>query len=775
MGTCANNQVAFLASDGLKCTNLKEILKTVFPCTNGQILQHTSSGYLRCASNSATAPLGTGILGDTTVLYHPNAIDPDRYTICRSNQVVTITDQGVECVNLGTVLHALLSASSCTDGQILRFNGDDRLRCTDYRSGVPGNLTSLGSAIPVTSETTCATHQVATITADGLVCTNLGLLLENTFPSCSYKVMEYDSGGNIVCVDHPTDGDCGNTKNDCDSGDWTDVSDTLSAHWWECRGTHGGSNDTCSAPVSCASCTRASLSSGVVSCVSDSSQDEDGRWTGWSSCSASSCGQTGTRTRSCVGHACGGTYCSGKSSRSCTGYCAPSGYTGTYAPTGYPPSSYTGTYAPTGYPPSSYTGTYAPSGYTGGYTGTYAPSGYTGGYTGTYTPSGYTGGYTGTYAPTGYPPSSYPPSGYPPSGYPPSGYPPSGYTGGYTGTYAPTGYPPSSYPPSGYPPSGYPPSGYPPSSYTGTYAPSGYTGGYTGTYTPSGYTGGYTGTYTPSGYTGGYTGTYAPTGYPPSSYTGTYAPTGYPPSSYTGTYAPSGYPPSSYTGTYAPTGYPPSSYTGTYAPTGYPPSSYTGTYAPTGYPPSSYTGTYAPTGYPPSSYTGTYAPTGYPPSSYPPSSYPPKCKNTCGSNPCRVQGISARCDQVTYADCVHANCNEDSIKCHNRTRCSSNQRCVNGICVTEQTSCSDYTYNNCPSRCSKRKENKTKAKTCGDYRGCKAGGGRNKCTTDYHSRWETYHVEVCSWIDMRVELFRCKQYIKQCKAVVTHTRYRCTD
>ena len=202
MGACANNQVAFLASDGLKCTNLKEILKTVFPCTNGQILQHTSSGYLRCASNSATAPLGTGILGDTTVLYHPNAIDPDRYTICRSNQVVTITDQGVECVNLGTVLHALLSASSCTDGQILRFNGDDRLRCTDYRSGVPGNLTSLGSAIPVTSETTCATHQVATITVDGLVCTNLGLLLENTFPSCSYKVMEYDSGGNIVCVDH---------------------------------------------------------------------------------------------------------------------------------------------------------------------------------------------------------------------------------------------------------------------------------------------------------------------------------------------------------------------------------------------------------------------------------------------------------------------------------------------------------------------------------------------------------------------------------------------
>ena len=676
--------------------------------------------------------IGTGILGDTTVLYHPNAIDPDRYTICRSNQVVTITDQGVECVNLGTVLHALLSASSCTDGQILRFNGDDRLRCTDYRSGVPGNLTSLGSAIPVTSETTCATHQVATITADGLVCTNLGLLLENTFPSCSYKVMEYDSGGNIVCVDHPTDGDCGNTKNDCDSGDWTDVSDTLSAHWWECRGTHGGSNDTCSAPVSCASCTRASLSSGVVSCVSDSSQDEDGRWTGWSSCSASSCGQTGTRTRSCVGHACGGTYCSGKSSRSCTGYCAPSGYTGTYAPTGYPPSSYTGTYAPTGYPPSSYTGTYAPSGYTGGYTGTYTPSGYTGGYTGTYAPTGYP---PSSYPPSSYPPSGYPPSGYPPSGYPPSGYPPSGYTGGYTGTYAPTGYPPSSYPPSGYPPSGYPPSGYT-GGYTGTYAPTGYPpSSYTGTYTPSGYP---PSGYPPSSYPPS---SYPPSGYPPSGYPPSgYPPSGYPPSGYPPSgYPPSGYPPSSY----PPSGYPPSSYPPSgyppsgYPPSGYPPSSYPpSSYPPSGYPPSGYPPSgyppsgYPPSGYPPSGYPpSSYPPSGYPPSSYPPSSYPPKCKNTCGSNPCRVQGISARCDQVTYADCVHANCNEDSIKCHNRTRCSSNQECASGKCQGKECSGSKScgSYPNCRRATTSCPSGKTLTGSgCSAY--CKASCARTYCS-----------------------------------------------
>ena len=73
----------------------------------------------------------------------------------------------------------------------------------------------------------------------------------------------------------------------------------------------------------------------------------DGGWTGWSACSATTCGQTGTRTRSCTNPeaACGGAQCAGADSATCTGdRCASGHYCGAGACVAYSGSWRTGTW-----------------------------------------------------------------------------------------------------------------------------------------------------------------------------------------------------------------------------------------------------------------------------------------------------------------------------------------------------------------------------------------------------------------------------------------------
>ena len=97
---CTSSQVITITSGGLKCIEIKDAVKSAFSCSAGQILRLSSSGYLRCGDNAATAvPTGDSIVGDTT---------KKADLTCRSNQVVTATENGIECRNIGHILRRLL-------------------------------------------------------------------------------------------------------------------------------------------------------------------------------------------------------------------------------------------------------------------------------------------------------------------------------------------------------------------------------------------------------------------------------------------------------------------------------------------------------------------------------------------------------------------------------------------------------------------------------------------------------------------------------------------
>ena len=83
-------------------------------------------------------------------------------------------------------------------------------------------------------------------------------------------------------------------------------------------GVGGTQTRTCDNPAPACG---GSSCSGSSSRACTGSNPVDGGWTGWSACSASACGTSGTQTRSCANPtpACGGSSCSGSSSRACTG------------------------------------------------------------------------------------------------------------------------------------------------------------------------------------------------------------------------------------------------------------------------------------------------------------------------------------------------------------------------------------------------------------------------------------------------------------------------
>ena len=109
LSTCTSTQAATVTSSGIQCVELKDVIKNTFPCSAGQVLRLSSSGYLRCGDNSATAPSGSSITGNNT---------KKTDLTCRSNQLLTASKSGIECRNIGHILHALLT--SCTSGDVLK-------------------------------------------------------------------------------------------------------------------------------------------------------------------------------------------------------------------------------------------------------------------------------------------------------------------------------------------------------------------------------------------------------------------------------------------------------------------------------------------------------------------------------------------------------------------------------------------------------------------------------------------------------------------------------
>ena len=94
------------------------------------------------------------------------------------------------------------------------------------------------------------------------------------------------------------------------------------SNWSACSATACGASGTqtrtCDNPApGCGG----STCSGPSSRSCTGSNPVDGGWSAWSSCSASACGASGTRTRACndPAPACGGLDCTGPSSQSCTG------------------------------------------------------------------------------------------------------------------------------------------------------------------------------------------------------------------------------------------------------------------------------------------------------------------------------------------------------------------------------------------------------------------------------------------------------------------------
>ena len=162
----------------------------------------------------------------------------------------------------------------------------------------------------------------------------------------------------IRVEDVPVDGVCDDSvRNGCAAGTPNDaaIPDSSNAYLWRCDGLHGGENSekclkfmavdggwsdwsACSA-TACGSggtqtrhCDNPSPQGGQECLKLDGTRGTsetractgnapvDGGWSAWGSCSAAGCGATGTQTRTCDNPSpgCGGSACSGPSSRSCT-------------------------------------------------------------------------------------------------------------------------------------------------------------------------------------------------------------------------------------------------------------------------------------------------------------------------------------------------------------------------------------------------------------------------------------------------------------------------
>ena len=162
----------------------------------------------------------------------------------------------------------------------------------------------------------------------------------------------------IRVEDVPVDGVCDDSvRNGCAAGTPNDgaIPDSSNAYLWRCDGLHGGENSekclkfmavdggwsdwsACSA-TACGiggtqtrHCDNPSPQGGQECLKLDGTRGTsetractgnapvDGGWSAWGSCSAASCGATGTQTRTCDNPSpgCGGSACSGPSSRSCT-------------------------------------------------------------------------------------------------------------------------------------------------------------------------------------------------------------------------------------------------------------------------------------------------------------------------------------------------------------------------------------------------------------------------------------------------------------------------
>ena len=162
----------------------------------------------------------------------------------------------------------------------------------------------------------------------------------------------------IRVEDVPVDGVCDDSvRNGCAAGTANDgaIPDSSNAYLWRCDGLHGGENSekclkfmavdggwsdwsACSA-TACGSggtqtrhCDNPSPQGGQECLKLDGTRGTsetractgnapvDGGWSAWGSCSAAGCGAAGTQTRTCDNPSpgCGGSACSGPSSRSCT-------------------------------------------------------------------------------------------------------------------------------------------------------------------------------------------------------------------------------------------------------------------------------------------------------------------------------------------------------------------------------------------------------------------------------------------------------------------------